>query len=48
MFDEICKAFTWLHMEEVQVTYTVAHKKTARGRRGELLIRTFERALKTV
>jgi len=31
MFDEICKAFTWLHMEEVQVTYTVAHKKPPGG-----------------
>jgi DNA adenine methylase len=38
---EIREIFAGLSMEEVQVTYTVARKETARGKRGELLIRNF-------
>jgi hypothetical protein len=41
MFDEIRMVFAWFHMEKAQVTYIVARKETARGRRGEFLIRHF-------
>ncbi|PCJ04263.1 MAG: DNA methyltransferase [Rhodobacteraceae bacterium] len=39
---EIREIFAGFHMEEVQVSYTVARKETARGKRGELLIRNFD------
>ena len=32
---EIREIFAWFHMEEVQVTYTVARMETAKGWRGE-------------
>jgi len=32
---EIREIFAWFHMEEVQVTYTVARTETVRGRRGD-------------
>ena len=38
---EIREIFTTFHMQEIQVRYTLARKETARGRRGELLIRNF-------
>jgi len=39
---EIREILAGLEMEEVQVCYTVARKETARGKRGELLIRNFD------
>ena len=43
---EIREIFAWFHMEEVQVTYTVARKETAMRWRGELLIRNFKTGFK--
>lgn len=43
---EIREIFAGFHMKEVQVTYTVAFKETARGRRGELLFRNFRTGFK--
>ena len=40
---EIREIFAGFHMEEVQVSYTIASKETARGRCGELLIRNFDK-----
>ena len=38
---EIREIFAWFLMEDVQVTYILAFKETARGRPRELLFRNF-------